>query len=198
MNAVLATNNKHKIDEFKRFFNDVGINIDLIPISETGFKGEIDENADSFEGNAFIKADTLCKFTNMIAIADDSGLCVDALDGRPGVYSSRYSGIGADDGKNNAKLLKELEGVPLEKRTARFVCAICVRRPDGKTLYVNGKAEGLIGFEYKGEGRFGYDPLFFYPPLYKTFAELSNAEKNAVSHRGNAIKALLEHRDFFD
>lgn len=199
MKVILATNNSHKIAEFKRYFDDAGMtNIELIPIAETGFNGEIDENADTFEGNAYIKAHTLCEYSGITAIADDSGLCVDALGGAPGVYSSRYSGVHADDNANNAKLLRELADIPDEKRTARFVCAICVCRPDGGTLYVRGEAEGLILHAPQGSGRFGYDPLFYYPPLKKAFAELDGREKNEVSHRGNAIKALLEHRDFFE
>ncbi len=198
MKAILATNNMHKVDEFKRFFADAGISIELIPIKESGFTGEIIENADTFEGNAFIKADALCRYSGMISIADDSGLCVDALGGAPGVYSSRYSGAFANDAKNNAKLLSELKDVPFEKRTARFVSVICVRRPDGKALYVRGEAEGFILESPRGKGTFGYDPLFYYPPLKKTFAELEGGEKNAVSHRGNALKALAEHKEFFD
>jgi len=196
---VLATNNKHKVAEFKSCFEQRGISARIIPISETGFKGEIIEDADTFEGNAYIKAKALCDYTGMISIADDSGLAVDALDGAPGVYSARYAGEGCSDEDNIQKLLFELEGLPEEKRGARFICSICVCRPDGETLTVSADSgEGFIITECRGDGRFGYDPVFYYPPMDKTFAQMTSDEKNSISHRGRAIEKLLKNKEFFD
>lgn len=197
MKAVLATNNSHKIEEFRRCFAEAGLDITLVTIAGSGFSGEIIESADSFEGNAYIKAKTLCDFTGLPAIADDSGLCVDALSGAPGVYSSRFAGEPCDDSKNNAKLLSLLENTPDEKRTAKFVCCICAVLPGGETLYVRGEAAGIIARAPKGNGRFGYDPLFFYPPAGKTFAEMDGEEKDSVSHRGRAVRELVAHAAFF-
>lgn len=196
---VLATNNAHKVSEFKSCFAQKGIKAEIIPISETGFTGDIIEDADTFEGNAYIKAKALCDFTGMISVADDSGLVVDALDGAPGVYSARYAGEGCSDGENISKLLSELENVDENRRNARFVCSICVCRPDGAHLTVSADSgEGLIISELRGDGRFGYDPVFYYPPMDKTFAEMTSEEKNSVSHRGRAIEKLLNNKEFFE
>ena len=194
---ILASNNSHKAEEFRRFFAENGIPAELVTMREAGFTEDIVEDGTTFAENAYIKASAICKATGCIAIADDSGLEVDALNGAPGVYSARYGGVHGDDAANNAKLLMELEGVPREGRTARFVSAICVVRPDGESLTLLGKAEGLILTEKRGSGTFGYDPLFYYPPMDKTFAEMDGSEKNAVSHRGNALLLLAEKRDFF-
>ncbi len=192
---VLATNNAHKVLEFKSCFAEKGMDAEIVTIRETGFSGEIEENADSFQGNAYIKAKALCDYTGMIAVADDSGLVVDALNGAPGVFSARYAGENASDMDNIQKLLNELKNEP--NRKAKFVCTICVCRPDGETLFVSGESEGEIIDELRGDGKFGYDPIFYYPPFGKTFAEVSTEEKSAVSHRGRAIEKLLEHKDFF-
>ena len=196
LKIVIATNNSHKISEFRSCFLQKGIEFELVTIKEAVFAGEIIEDADSFEGNAYIKAKTLCDHTGMIAIADDSGLVVDALGGAPGVYSARYAGEGATDMQNIEKLLHELKDVPAGEKTARFVCTICVCRPDGERLFVSGSSEGIIIDELRGDGRFGYDPVFLYPPMNKTFAEMSSEEKNSVSHRGRAIESLLESIEF--
>lgn len=193
---VLATNNNHKVLEMSRFFEEhFPGRFEIITMKQAGFTAEIVEDADSFEGNAFIKASTVCKATGMIAIADDSGLEVDYLGGRPGVYSARYAGKSCSDDDNIKKLLSELEGVPQEKRTARFVSVICACYPDGRSIQARGVCEGIILTEKRGSGVFGYDPVFYYPPLGKTFAELSTDIKNRVSHRGNALKqfALIFH-----
>lgn len=195
---VLATNNAHKVSEFKGCFAQKGIDVEIITLDETGFKGEIVEDADSFEGNARIKAKALCDYTGMISVADDSGLAVDALGGAPGVYSARYAGEGSSDMDNTNKLLQELEKYPDKPRTARFVCSICAVRPDGKELFVRGESEGEILRELKGVGGFGYDPVFFCNKFGKTFAELTSEEKNLVSHRGVAVEKLAEHLDFFE
>lgn len=198
MKIVLATNNAHKVSEFKSCFAQKGMDVDFITIRETGFSEEIIENADTFEGNALIKAKALCDFTGMIAIADDSGLSVDALDGAPGVYSARYAGEHSSDDDNIDKLLNELSKLGECDTHARFVCSICVYRPDGNVLFVSGESHGEIIFERRGDGKFGYDPVFYYPPFDKTFAEMTSEEKNTVSHRGIAIEKLLENKGFFE
>ena len=197
MKILLATNNSHKVSEFRRCFAEAGIDAELITIAESGFRGEIEETAETFEGNAYIKAKTLCGYSGLCTVADDSGLCVEALGGAPGVHSSRFAGEPCDDAANNAKLLRELKDVPDEARGAKFVCTVCAVRPDGKTAYFRGETQGFIIHGPRGAGRFGYDPLFFYPPANKTFAEMEGAEKDAVSHRGKAIRKLAEHMDFF-
>jgi XTP/dITP diphosphohydrolase len=194
---VLATNNSHKVSEFRSAFAQMGVEAELLTVKETGFQGEIIEDADSFDGNALIKAKTLCEYTGLVAIADDSGLAVDALDGAPGVYSARFAGEGATDEQNNEKLLAILKSMPEASRDAKFVCSICVCRPDGGILYAHGESKGIIIDEYKGDGRFGYDPIFYYPPMNKTFAEMTKEEKNQISHRGRAIKELLKSKEFF-
>lgn len=194
---VLASDNTHKLEEFRRYFCEASLPFEMIPMRESGFSGEIVEDADTFEGNAYLKAKAVSVSTGLIAIADDSGLEVDALGGAPGVHSARYAGVHGDDDTNNRKLLEALAGVPDEKRTARFVSAICVVRPDGKSLTVRGTVEGRILHEKRGSGTFGYDPLFYYEPLGKTFAELDGSSKNKISHRGNALTILMKKRDFF-
>ncbi len=196
---VLATNNAHKVSEFNNCFREKGIEAEIIPISATGFAGEIIEDADTFEGNAYIKAKALCDYTGMISVADDSGLVVDALDGAPGVFSARYAGEGCSDADNIEKLLSELSKLPDADRSARFVCSICVCRPDGETLTVSAfGGEGEIIDECRGDGTFGYDPVFYYPPMGKTYAEMTSEEKNSVSHRGLAIEKLLKNKEFFE
>ena len=194
---VLATNNSHKVGEFRAAFEQMGVEVELLTIKDTDFKGEIIEDADTFDGNALIKAKTLCESTGLVAIADDSGLAVDALNGEPGVYSARYAGVGATDEQNNEKLLSLLRSMPDASRGAKFVCSICVCRPDGEILYAHGESKGEIIDEYRGDGRFGYDPIFYYPPMKKTFAEMTKEEKNSISHRGRAIKELLKSKEFF-
>ncbi len=194
---ILASNNGHKVQEFRRFFADAGIDAELITMREAGFTDEIAEDGTTFAENAYKKAFAVCKATGHIAIADDSGLEVDALEGAPGVYSARYAGVHGDDLANNEKLLAELAGVPEAKRTARFVCAVCVVRPDGESCTILGKAEGRILTAPRGSGTFGYDPLFYFPPLDRTFAQLTDSEKNTVSHRGNALALLSQNLDFF-
>ena len=194
---ILASDNAHKLEEIRRYFKEAEIPVEIIPLRDSGFSREIVEDGETFEENALIKARTVALATGCAAIADDSGLEVDALHGAPGVYSARFAGVHGDDNANNAKLLQELDGVPDCKRTARFVSVICVYREDGASVSVRGTAEGLILTEKKGSGTFGYDPLFYYPPFGKTFAEMDGSEKNSISHRGNALALLMEKRDFF-
>ncbi len=196
MKIVIATGNSHKVLELSALFGKYNTqNHTFVSMKEAGFSGEIIEDADTFEGNALIKARAVCKATGCIAIADDSGLCVDALNGEPGIYSARYAGDGATDDANNKKLLEKLENVPLKKRTARFCCVIAGVFPDGKEVVARGECEGIIGLQKQGKGDFGYDPLFYYEPFGKTFAEMTDSEKNSVSHRGRAVENFA--REFF-
>ena len=151
---------------------------------------EVEETGKTFEENAMLKAVSGCEDSGMPCVADDSGLCVDALDGAPGIYSARFGGEHGNDAKNNEKLLELLKAVPDEKRTARFVSCVCCVFPDGRTLTVRGEVEGIIGHEPKGQNGFGYDPLFYVGD--KAFAELSGEEKDKISHRGNALRKLVK------
>lgn len=188
--VVLATGNKGKLRELAAMLD--GFGIELKSLADFPDIGEIVEDGDTFEANALIKAKAVCDATGLPAIADDSGLAVDALNGAPGVYSARYSGDGATDATNNIKLLKELDCTPDAERTARFVCALAAMAPNGHSLVVRGEWEGQILREPRGENGFGYDPLFFLPRLGKSSAELPPAEKNAISHRGLALAKLRE------
>ena len=194
MNLILASRNKKKIKEMEAILATHFEGVRILSLDDVGYVGDIEENGTTYEENALIKARTavMAGGGNYPAIADDSGLSVDALDGAPGVYSARYAGEHGDDAANNALLLKNLSDTPAEARTARFVCCIALVYPDGRELTVRGETEGLIIDEAKGEGGFGYDPYFYYPPFKKTFSELSAEEKNTISHRGKAIAKLAE------
>ena len=187
MKIVLASRNKHKIKELQTLLGEYIDGVEILSLDEVGIFGEIDECGESFRENALIKARTAAS-SGYIGLGDDSGLEVDALGGAPGIYSARYAGEHGDDAANNTLLLKNLEGA--QDRRARFVCALACVFPDGRELSVLGTAEGEIIEEYRGAGGFGYDPLFYYTPLGKTFGELSADEKNSVSHRSDAIKKL--------
>ena len=189
MKFVLASNNKKKIAELKTILSSLLPECEVISLKDAGIEGDIEENGKTFEENSVIKASVPAKL-GYIGIADDSGLCVDALDGAPGVYSARYSGGG--DQANIDKLLKELENVPDEKRTAKFVCVMSAVFPDGRIITARGEAPGVILRERRGEDGFGYDPVFFSTDLQKTFAEASSEEKNKVSHRGRALAAFCK------
>ena len=187
---VLATHNKNKVREMERLLGQTlgnKVEFSVKTAEQVGVTDEIEENGSTFEENARIKARALAS-DRYISIADDSGLSVDALGGAPGVYSARWSGEG--DAGNNQKLLRELEGKRGEERRARFVTAVCCILPDGRELMLHGECEGLILDAPRGEGGFGYDPL--YEPLGRSFADLSGDEKNAVSHRGRAMRALAD------
>jgi XTP/dITP diphosphohydrolase len=187
---VVASRNEHKIKEIQAILAGQPWQV-LTAHDFPGFP-EVIEDGLTLEDNAIKKAKEIAAFTGCLALADDTGLEVDALGGRPGVYSARFAGPDATYGDNNRKLLRLLEGIPLEGRTARFRCVIAVAEPDGNVHLVEGKCEGLIGFELRGEGGFGYDPLFIVDGLGKTFAELSPEEKNRVSHRGRALRLAAE------
>ncbi|MEE0914202.1 MAG: XTP/dITP diphosphatase [Ruminococcus sp.] len=187
MKFIIATNNKKKLLELERILKPLGI--DAITAREAGVElDDVEETGTTFAENAFIKADAAFKKTGLPSVADDSGLCVDALDGRPGIYSARYAGDNATDEEKISKLLTELEGVEDEKRTAHFACAICCILPDGSKIEVEDRCQGKIAFEPCGDGGFGYDPVFMYGD--KSYAQLSAEEKDAVSHRGQALRKL--------
>ncbi len=195
MKIVLATKNRGKVVELQTLLADLGV--EIIPMDEAGDIPEIVEDGNTFYDNAMKKALVVSRATGLVAIADDSGLEVDALDGRPGVYSARYAGDKATDEENYQKLLVELKGVPREKRTARFKCVVVAYRPDGKWITSQGSCEGHIADKPRGEHGFGYDPVFIPEGHSRTMAELSRDEKNSISHRGMALKALKEKlRDF--
>lgn len=187
MKYIIATHNKKKLTELSRILVPLGI--EAVTDRDLGIETtEVEETGTTFEANAFLKASSACKESGLPAVADDSGLCVDALDGAPGLYSARYAGEGATDAEKIAKLLDALKDVPAEKRTARFVSVICCAFPDGKTLYARGECEGTIAFAPSGEGGFGYDPVFLVGD--KSFADMTAEEKDAVSHRGNSLRAF--------
>lgn len=185
---VLASQNAGKLRELRALF---GAEYDVSSMGELGVDMEIEETGTTFEENARIKAETLCARTGCAALADDSGLEVDCLGGAPGVYSARYAGKHGDDAANNALLVANVRDFPAP-RTARFVSAVALARPGRETLIARGSCEGEVLLEERGEGGFGYDPLFYSHDLHKTFAEASADEKNAVSHRARALKNLVE------
>ncbi len=180
---VLASGNKHKVKEIKELLPEYQI----LSCKEAGFDAEIEENGKTFYENALIKAKTVSKALNLPALADDSGICVDALDGAPGIYSARYAGDG-DDKHNNELLLKNMEGK--ENRRARFVCCMVYYKPDGEIITATGKTEGEILDKEYGENGFGYDPLFFSLDLNKCMGLATSEEKNSVSHRFRAIEGI--------
>lgn len=191
LTAVIATGNQHKLEEISLMLSD--FDIEVRSMKDMELDGlEIEESGSTFEENAVIKAETVARKTGILALADDSGLEVDALAGAPGVYSARYAGEKATDAANNAKLLADLENVPLENRQGRFVCALAAVFPDGRQIVVRGTVEGYIDFEEKGSHGFGYDPLFLIPSYQQTFGELGPVIKNSMSHRGRAIEAMKE------
>ena len=186
---VLASNNKHKVEEFQKMLS----NYKVLTLNDIDFYDEIEENGTSFEENALIKAKTIQEYLigkglGYIVIADDSGLCVNSLDGAPGIYSARYAGEHGNSEKNREKLLKELEG---KDRTAYFICIIAVCYPDGTYRTFEGKTYGEITKEELGSKEFGYDCIFYSKDLNKTFGEATEEEKNSVSHRGRAIDKML-------
>lgn len=184
MRAVLASHNKKKIAELQTILGDLGV--EVISQSEAGVDIEVEETGTTFEENARLKAHAVMEATGLPAIADDSGLSVDALNGEPGVYSARYGGPGLDDTGRWQLLLKNMEGE--ENRACRFVCVICCAFPDGGELLARGECPGVLAHAPQGEGGFGYDPIFYLPQLDKTMAQLTPQEKNSISHRGNALR----------
>lgn len=188
---IAASSNAHKIKEIQTILGKFGM--EVISRDEAGVPPfEIEENGETFEENSFIKADAIMKATGRITVADDSGLMVDYLGGAPGVYSARFAGEQCDDAKNNEKLLKLLAGVPKKEKTAKFVSVITLIYPDGETLVARGECPGRIIEMPIGENGFGYDPLFIPDGYDKTFGQLSDEEKNLISHRAKALVKLEE------
>ena len=188
MRAVLASHNKKKMKEMREILAQLGV--EVISQAEAGVDIEPEETGTTFEENARIKARAIMEATGLPAIADDSGLVVDTLDGAPGAYSARYGGEGLDDDDRWKLLLKNMEGK--EDRACRFVCVICCALPDGAEVMSRGTVEGQVAFGPEGDGGFGYDPVFYLPERGCTMACLPAEEKNAISHRGNALRAFRE------
>ena len=192
MKLVLATKNSGKVIEFRRILEEFGASdMEVLGLDAFPEIGDIEETGTTFEENSLLKARTICELTGLPALADDSGICVDALGGAPGLYSARYSGNG--DAANNQKLLGELKDVPDEKRTAYFICVAAFVRPDGFEKVEEGRFYGKILHEVIGAGGFGYDPLFQPDGLNCSSAELSAEEKDAISHRGKAMRAIAPY-----
>jgi XTP/dITP diphosphohydrolase len=189
---VFASANAGKIKEINYLINKNlnGFEIELLGLKDVGFTDDIIEYGTTFEENAEIKARAVFDKTGMICFGDDSGLCVDYLNGAPGVYSARYSGGGSEE--NIKKLLEELKDVPDDKRTAHFYCSFCCVVSQNESFFVSGKCEGIITREKFGESGFGYDPVFYYPPENKTFAQMNEEEKNKVSHRALALEQFAK------
>jgi XTP/dITP diphosphohydrolase len=188
LEVIVATRNKGKIREIRKALKGLGLRI--YSLRDFQDLPEIEEDGKSFSENALKKARFYSKHFGKLTIADDSGLEVDGLKGRPGIYSARYAGEGASSQENNQKLLREMQGLPLSKRGAQFKCVIAVVSHDGKEAVAEGSCKGTIGFEEKGRKGFGYDPLFIIPKYGKTMAQLSLEEKNEMSHRGKALKKI--------
>ena len=187
---VFATGNAGKIREIQMILAD--LNLEVVSMKEAGIQVDIEENGSTYEENALLKARAVAAFTDAIVMADDSGLEIDYLNKEPGIYSARYLGEDTPYSVKNAKLMERLTGVPDEKRSARFVCAIAAVLPGGKELTTRAAIEGRIGYEEKGSNGFGYDPIFYVPEFGKTTAELTGEEKNKVSHRGKALELMKE------
>jgi len=190
---LVATTNLGKFAEVQAFLKNLPLTI--LSLKSLGSWPAIVEDGATFEENALKKARALAEYSGVITLADDSGLEVDALNGAPGIYSARYAGEEGNDDKNNEKLLRELQGIAEDKRSARFVCALALCAPESRGIEewtVRESCEGRIAFELRGPNGFGYDPLFFYPPFGKTFGEIDRATKATVSHRGKALKKLAE------
>ncbi|MFX0208038.1 MAG: XTP/dITP diphosphatase [Candidatus Hodarchaeota archaeon] len=190
MDIVIATLNQNKLEEFKALLE--GFKANVLSLSDFPRFPPVVEDGSSFYENALKKATNVARYTGKLTIADDSGLEVDALGGRPGVYSSRFAGENASDEENNAQLLRELHGVPFDKREARFRCVLVVAKPEGETAFVEGECKGIIIDEPRGYYGFGYDPIFLVPEYNKTFSEIKPEEKNRISHRAKALQKLLK------
>ncbi len=186
MKLILASNNAHKLREIKEILGDRFD--EILTLREAGIEHETVEDGETFLENARKKASEIAEISGCCALADDSGICVDALGGAPGIYSARFAGEHGDDEANNALLLEKLQGA--EDRGAHFTCVVVMAWPDGRELSAEGRLYGEIAFEPAGDGGFGYDPIFYLPEKGCTMAQLSAEEKNAISHRGNALRAF--------
>ena len=191
MRVVLASKNRHKLEEISKITEKFGI--ELVLQSELGIDLDVEENGKTFEENSFIKAEAVMKATGLPALADDSGIAVDALNGEPGIYSARYGFDDTlDDWGRLELLLKNTEHVPDGQRQAQFVCVITMVTPEGQTIQARGEIHGELTREARGENGFGYDPIFYYPPMGMTTAEMPPEEKNKVSHRANALRVFYD------
>lgn len=187
---IFATGNEGKMKEIRMILGDM--DYEILSMKEAGIAADIVEDGKTFEENAEIKARAISKLANCLVLADDSGLEVDYMDKQPGIYSARWLGEDTSYDVKNQKIIENLEGVPDEKRTARFVCAVAAAFPDGRVITKRGTVEGIIGYEQRGENGFGYDPIFFLPEYGKTTAELEPEDKNKISHRGRALEQIKE------
>ena len=187
---IFATGNAGKMKEVREILKD--LNVEILSMKEAGIQADVEENGKTFQENAVIKAREIMKISGEVVLADDSGLEIDYLNKEPGIYSARYMGEDTSYRIKNANLIERLQGVPDEKRTARFVCAIAAAFPDGSIETTEGTIEGRIGYEEKGENGFGYDPIFYVPEFGCTTAELTGEQKNQISHRGKALEAMKE------
>jgi len=191
MKVVLASKNKHKLEEISKITEK--FDMELVLESELGVDIDVEETGSTFEENSFLKAEAVMKATGLPALADDSGIAVDALNGEPGIYSARYGfDKSLDDRGRLNLLLKNTENVPDDKRQAKFVCVITLVTPQGQTIQARGEVHGMLLRAPAGENGFGYDPIFYYPPFGKSLAQVSPEEKNRVSHRANALKVFYE------
>ena len=190
MKIIFATGNENKLREIRQITENMGI--EIVSMKDAGYYTEVEETGTTFEENAYLKASAIAKKCNLPTLADDSGLEIDYLNKEPGIYSSRFMGEDTPHSVKNAELLRRMEGVPDEKRTARFVCAICLVRPDGSSETVKATMEGRVGYKSAGKNGFGYDPIFFLPERGCTSAELSPEEKNKISHRGKALRMMRD------
>ena len=190
MRIIFATGNENKMREIREILGDIGL--EILSMKEAGISADIVEDGDSFEANALIKSKAISKLCDDIVLADDSGLEVDYLDKAPGIYSARYMGEDTSYDIKNQAIIDKLDGVPDEKRTARFVCAMAAVLPDGEEIVTRGTIEGIIGYEIAGENGFGYDPIFYVPEFGCTTAEMSAVKKNEISHRGNALRKMRD------
>ncbi|WP_409302032.1 XTP/dITP diphosphatase [Peribacillus sp. SCS-155] len=193
--VIIATKNAGKAKEFESLFHSKGYKV--LTLLDYDQAPDVEETGSTFEENAILKAEAISRELGQLVIADDSGLIVDVLDGEPGVYSARYAGEDKNDAANTEKVLRKLQDVPMSERTARFYCALALASPYQETITVSGTVEGMIARKPTGENGFGYDPVFFIPEKGKTMAELEPSEKNAISHRAKALKALESQLDEF-
>lgn len=191
MKIIFATGNQDKMKEIRAILKDIGV--DVLSLKDAGIDVDIVEDGSTFEENAIIKAKAIMAITGEIVLSDDSGLEIDYLNKEPGIYSARYMGEDTSYHIKNANLIERLRGVPDEKRTARFVCAVAAAFPNGKIITTRGTMEGIIGYEEAGDNGFGYDPIFYLPEYQKTAAQLEPAKKNSISHRGKALREMKKH-----
>ena len=187
---IFATGNEHKMIEIRAILSDLGA--EILSQKEAGIKADVVEDGATFEENAMIKSEAICKMTGEIVLADDSGLEIDYLNKEPGIYSARYAGTDTSYDIKNSLLLSRMKGVPDKQRTARFVCAVAAVFPNGDKEVVRGTMEGCIGYEIAGANGFGYDPIFFLPEYGCTSAELAPEKKNELSHRGEALRMMRQ------